>query len=815
MGALLSRMKNEDRFRLLVEAVQDYAIYMLDPCGKVSTWNIGAERNKGYKSEEIVGEHFSRFFEAPDIANGEPERILSIATATGRYEGEGWRLRKDGSRFFASVVVNAMRSKDGQLIGFAKITRDLSERVLHRERSRGIISSSFDAFVEFGPDGRIVEWNSQAEQTFGWKEAEARSLHVKDLISTQSQSEGGAVEDLSSLNPFFSAEPNSPLKGRFELIANHKTGFAFPAEMTISSITVGETTFFAAFVRDLTERKALERQMREEQRAAEAASRAKSEFLANMSHEIRTPLNGVIGMTDLALATELTEEQREYLETVRLSADSLLSVINDILDFSKIEAGKMDLEEIPYGLRECIESTVKTLALRADEKGLELLCDIDPSTPDMLFGDPGRLRQILTNLLGNAIKFTTKGEVSLHASARPAAGGDYTMHYTVSDSGIGIAPDKVKMIFEGFSQADTSTTRIYGGSGLGLSISKRLIELMGGKIWVDSELGRGSHFRFTIPLREAAIAESNPESTASCQVLAGTKVLVTDDNLTNGRILKGLLEAWGMNVTVAWDGPSTLAHLAAAFEAGAPYRLILTDLNMPQMDGFTLIEQIRQNPDLSPASIMMLSSGGHGENAARCKTLGVSAYLLKPVRQAELRQILTRVVGAVAVPENRSIIAQKKISEEPSPGQSLNVLLAEDNAVNQMLAVRLLEKRGHSVVVVDNGRKALDVSERQTFDLVLMDISMPEMDGITTTALLREREKGTGRHLPVIAMTAHTMAGDRERCLAVQMDGYISKPIRTDELDDFLKVFRLKKSQAIVPTDAPKAALKVTPGDKA
>ena len=674
------------------------------------------------------------------------------------------------------------------------------------ERYRKIIATSFDAFLGFGADRRIQDWNEQAEKTFGWTRAEAIGMHLNELVELDGGVAGSSFGNFESLKELLHSHAASAVQDRFELVARHKTGMTFPAEVAISRINVGETVIIAAFVHDVTERKLTERNMEESRQAAEASSRAKSEFLANMSHEIRTPLNGVIGMTDLALETELTQEQREYLQTVKLSADSLLSVINDILDFSKIEAGKVDLEEIRYDLRECLESTLKTLALRADEKGLELLCDINPAIPDTLLGDPGRVRQITTNLIGNAIKFTAEGEVSLHVAAQPAANGGEELHFTVADTGIGIAAEKLETIFESFSQADTSTTREYGGTGLGLTISKRLIELMGGRIWIESRLGKGSHFHFTVPLREAAALEKAPELDTAYQVLAGKKVLVIDDNKTNRRILDGMLKAWGMHPTVASDGPSALLHLAEAYESGEHYHLILTDMHMPKMDGFGVIEHIQQNPAHSAATIMMLSSGGHRGDAARCQALGVAAYLLKPVRQNELREAIARAVGVSPMPGDNSMITQKKLREERSMSQFLNILLAEDNTVNQKLAVRLLEKRGHAVTVVDNGRQAVDVLTGRSFDLVLMDVQMPEMDGITATTIIRERERVSGKHQPIVAMTALVMKGDRERCLAAEMDGYLSKPIRAVELDEVLELYTAKKHAAEGPAKPVKAA---------
>jgi two-component system, sensor histidine kinase and response regulator len=693
---------------------------------------------------------------------------------TGSVDQEFRILRPDGEVRWLYERSHAIRNSQGEVIRLDGISTDITERKQTEENLklyREIFARSNEAVAIVDPEFHFVEQNEAYRELLGFSDEELRRLPPSELVGD---------EDFQRGREALAVAPSI----RFQTSMRTRSGKQLDVELSAFSILdrAGKILCYAGLVRDITAQKRVEFERQKAREAAEAASRAKSEFLANMSHEIRTPLNGVLGMTELALNTKLTEEQREYLTLVKTSGETLLTVINDILDFSKIEAGRLDINPIDFELRDSLGDTLKTLSLRAHEKGLELALHVTHDVPYRVQGDPTRLRQIVVNLVGNAVKFTDHGEVVLHATVESQTEKEIILHFTVTDTGIGIPSDKQRMIFAPFTQADSSATRRFGGTGLGLAISRQLVELMGGRLWVESKVDEGSSFHFTICVHPATPDSESPAPSDKVD-LQSLPTLVVDDNATNRRLLEEILSNWGMRPAMADGGWTGLEAMRQAKAEGKPFPLVLIDSLMPDMDGFTLAEHIKEDPGLSGATIMMLTSGGRRGDAARCRRLGIAAYLHKPVKERDLLQaVLLALSPDRRYARDAELITRHTLRTEK---RTLRILLAEDDMVNRQLAEHLLGKFGHKVTSVCDGRKAVEAIQTaglNGFDVVLMDVQMPEMDGVEATAAIRALEKGGSQRLPIIAMTAHAMKGDRARFLRAGMDGYIAKPIQAHEL---------------------------------
>lgn len=780
----------------LMDNIPD-AIYFKDLQSRFLRNSLAHARKLGFDDPaDLIGKTDADLFSAEHAQaafRDEQEIIRTGRPVINKEEREAYR-DAPGTYTWALSTKMPFRDADGKIIGTFGVSRDITQRKQAEEalrasesRYRVLFERSLAGVYRCDLDGRLLDCNDAFVRAFGYDSRE-------ELIATPV---GELYGDKKGRSPFIAALLERKVLTNYENCMRRKDGSLFWVLENASLVESGNgdaPTIEGTFI-DITKIKKAGVELERAKEAAEAANTAKSEFLANMSHEIRTPMNGILGMTELALDTELTPEQKEYLSMAHASANSLLTIINDILDFSKIEAKQLELDPIEFDLRDSLEETIKNLALRAHQKDLEIACDVDPSVPARVIGDPTRLRQIIVNLAGNAIKFTEKGEVVARVFLEAREGAQGMLHFTVSDTGIGIPANQQKRIFDAFAQADSSTTRKYGGTGLGLSISARLVELMHGKIWVESEPGCGSTFHFTARCGLPETASESGEFTDVSEI-RDMRVLVVDDSLTNRRILSDTLVGMGARVESAESGALALAALERACDEGSPFGLIITDLHMPDMDGFQMVERIQRDVRLSSGIIMMLSSGGQRGDAARCRSMGISAYLTKPVSRSDLRSAILKVLSESAAngasqPSPRPLVTRHSLREEGQemssqasmpPLTGLRILLAEDNKVNQALATRLLAKHGHQVAVAGNGREALAALEKQEFDLVLMDVQMPVMDGLDAAAAIRSNEKTTGAHLPIIAMTAHAMKGDCETCLQAGMDGYVSKPVRHQEL---------------------------------
>lgn len=789
--------------RALLESVDDN-IYFKDRDSRFIKVSRSLAQKFGVSDPAAVaGKTDFDFFDAVHAqqAFADEQQILrSGKPIFGRVEKETWA---SGAETWGLTTKVPLRNRAGEIVGTCGVTKDISEIKSVEDQLRKLslaVEQSPVSIIITDVSGKIEYTNPKFSEVTGYTAAEVKGLNPRMLKSGTRPSE--CYREL-----WETITAGRSWRGEFH--NKRKNGELYWEEASISPIrdAAGTITHYLAVKEDITARKQVEEELRAAKTAAEAAARAKSEFLANMSHEIRTPMNGVIGMTGLLLDTKLDPEQRQYAESVRNSADNLMTVINDILDFSKIEAGKLMFEELDFNLIETVEGTLDMLAERAQSKGIELIDAIAPDVPARLRGDPGRLRQILTNLIGNAIKFTTHGEVVLRVALARETDSHALLRFTVTDTGIGIPRHVQEKLFQSFQQADSSTTRKYGGTGLGLAISKQLATLMNGEIGVQSEVGQGATFWFTAELQK--VSGEAPPARAENHELFNLRVLVVDDNATNRQILRHQIFAWKMQKGSAASGHEALNAMRAAVAGGHPYDIALLDMQMPEMDGLTLARAIKADPALAATRLIMLTSLGHHYTAAELREAGIDAYLVKPVKQSRLYDTLVTVVGG-AKAERDLVETAAPLPPAAAPDRPmLRVLVAEDNQTNQKVAMAQLRKLGCTVDIAANGLEALEALSQATYDLIFMDCQMPEMDGYEATRTIRKREADQGHPCPwpvpayIIAMTANAMLGDREKCLAVGMDDYVSKPMRLSELQVAMNRWRAALSARNPPPGAP------------
>jgi PAS domain S-box-containing protein len=749
----ITELQREKQYNESLLEVSPAAIVTIDLNDNVASWNPAAEQLFGYTREEALGRNLNDLVANDPTLHSEAVRVNRDVESGDQIHMTTRRTRKDGSLVEVDILA-APISVGSELVGMYAIYHDVSELQRQKRYFEALVLNDPVAVVIVDSDVTVKLWNPAAEKLFGYRKEEALGRNLDELIAFTDEVR---AEALSYSGDVVGGKLVHSITKR-----NRKDGSFVDVEVSAVSVTLaGELLGYYAIYHDVTE---LQRARRE----ADAATEAKSAFLATMSHEIRTPMNAVIGMTGLLLDTELNSEQRDYAEVIRSSGDALLAIINDILDFSKIEAGKLELEHRPFELRECIEAALELIAMSASEKGVDLAYELDPRAPSGLVGDVTRLRQILINLLNNAIKFTDEGEVVLSVTVDDPDG---RLRFSVRDTGIGIAEDRVGDLFESFSQVDASTTRRYGGTGLGLAISKRLSELMGGTMWVESRAGEGSVFSFTIEA-EPALAVARAFERGAAPRLEGKRVLVVDDNATNRHILVRQTESWGMRARDTEFPSEALDWILR----GDPVDVAILDMHMPEMNGLMLAAEMRRVRDSRALPLVMLTSLGHRERDTG--TVDFAAYLTKPIRPSQLFDVLMGVFGDGAGYDESRL---ESVDTELAKDLPLRILIAEDNSVNQKLAVSMLEKIGYRADVTGNGVEALEALERQPYDVVLMDVQMPEMDGLEATRRIHERWPGTERPY-VIAATANAMQEEKQACFVAGMDDYLSKPIRIKEL---------------------------------
>ena len=696
----------------------------------------------------------------------------------------------DISEIWSRVTILCLFIIFGSHAQFAINQRKIAEEALRasEEKYRTIIETTPDGYYEVDLAGTFTFLNDAMCNIFGYSRQDMSGMNTRTYLDKA---------DSENLDKSFSRvlETGEPVTSLSWTLVGHDGSDRF-VESSVSLIkdTKGQPIGFSGFVRDVTERRRAEALYREKL-SAEAANRTKSEFLASMSHEIRTPLNSIIGLVDLTLQSALRPDQREDLDVVKSSAYSLLSIINNILDFSKIEAGKLDFEEAPFSFKNIIDDSLRIMAMKAHVKGIELAYRIAPKVPDRLLGDPTRLRQVLLNLVDNAIKFTDKGEVIVYVASKKPSDLDVILHISVVDTGIGISKEKQRRIFTAYDQGDTSISRRFGGTGLGLAVSAQLVNLMGGSINVKSRPGEGSRFRFTARFKRQ-LGEALPDAAAAQTDLSDVNVMVVDDNASHRKILKELLKEWQMRPLLVSDAEAAQNMLTQAVSDGDPIKLMLIDSDMPDGDGFTLADwKMRQ--EMTETKVIMMLTFPHLKRKEELKGLGITAGVVKPVGPAELYRAMLNALEIEMLPTKAADNAPEYASRIPS--HSLKLLVAEDTPFNQKFIMRLLERWKHRATLVENGRQVLDTLQNETFDLILMDVQMPEMDGLEATKVVREHELTTGAHIPIIAMTAHAVKGDRERCLEAGMDEYISKPIDSDKLFDIIETLFQGRDTQVIP----------------
>ena len=776
--------ESEQRWRSLTEALPQL-VWTATPDGACDYFSMQWTQHTGVPEDRLLGWQWMETLHPDDR---EPTKQLWTNSVAGRgpYDVEYRVRRTDGEyRWFKTRGV-PIRDSEGRIFKWFGTCTDITdlrrtEEALREseERFRGTFENAGVGIAHTHSTGRLLRVNEKFCAIVGYPRAELLQKTFQDITHPDD-----LTTSLGSLAALLRGEPAVV---RHEKRYVRKDGSPVWVELftSLQRDAAGQPAYAIAVVQDISERRRLDAELRRAKEAAESANRAKDEFLANVSHEIRTPMNAILGMTDLVLGTPLSDDQRQSLRTVKAAADNLLSILNDLLDFSKIEAGKLELDPADFSLRAALGDTLRTLAMRAHKKGLELVSHVQADVPDALVGDAGRLRQVLLNLVGNAIKFTKEGEVVVRAEvAGDAALEEVHVRFSVSNTGIGIPPEKQEKIFRAFEQEDTSTTRKYGGTGLGLTIAARLVALMGGTISVDSEPGRGSTFAFTAQFGR----QSHPPELSAAGPpieLYNLPVLIIDDNATNCHILQEWLRNWQMEPMAVGDGVAAMDTLWDAATRGRPYPLVLLDARMPDTDGLVLAAKIRKRPELSATRIILLTSGDMPSNLARLRELRIDAHLLKPAQQDELLETIYQVMNRVrgSAPSAGQSAPAEELRPETAPAvATLNILVAEDNDFNAQLLEQLLVRRGHRVQLANDGRKALSLAEEGAFDLLLLDVHMPELDGFQVIQAIREKERTAGGHLPVVALTARSRTEDRERCLAAGMDDFLAKPIQAPDL---------------------------------